>query len=119
MAIYLNKLDTKLNAILSKDLDSIVAQKVYLPFMGKIYTKAELQTWLNKRIDLLNNIKINNYSDAQITNFIKNIRTTLSASDKLIADKVIANEDYTLTPSSADGYEKLVLIMLYKFVTTP
>lgn len=117
MAIYLDKLNTKLNAILAKDLDDIVARKVYLPFMGNSYTKAELQAWLDKRSGLLQKAKT--LTEAQITQARKVVYNSLSAFDKLIADRIIAGEPYDFTPSDQDAYEKLVLIILYKFVTTP
>jgi len=116
--IYFDKLETKLQAILDKNLDEIVANKIDLPFMGKTYTRTNLQAWLQKRIDLLNSVKAGNYTDAQITKFINNVYKTLSASDKLIADKIIAGQPSWDSASNADSYEKLVLIKLYKFVTS-
>lgn len=117
MAIDHDKLNTKLNAILAKDLDSIMAQEVYLPFMGKNYTRPQLEAWLKKRLDLLIDIRDGNYTDLQITKFMDNVYKTLSASDKLIADSIMAGESsVNFQPSDGDNYEKLVLIMLYKFV---
>lgn len=120
--IYIEKLNIKLNALVNLDLDRIVADKVDIPFLGKNYTKSSLQNWLKKRIDLLNDIKLNNYTDSQITNFINNIYNSLDASDKIIADSIIQmiGEPYKIDgASSADAHDKLCLLVLYKFVTTP
>jgi Ran GTPase-activating protein (RanGAP) involved in mRNA processing and transport len=117
--IYLDKLNIKLNAILNKNVKDIIEHHTYIPFLGNTYTEDELQKWLDKRINLLSNIKISNYSDVQISNFIQNVYNTLSALDKVIANKIIAGESFNeFNPSNADNYEKLVLIILYKFVTT-
>ncbi|HUV84730.1 MAG TPA: hypothetical protein VMV86_03425 [Methanosarcinales archaeon] len=114
--IYLDKLTTKLNAILAKDLDDIIAKNTYIPFMGNDYTKTQLQSWLGARSILLNAAKTIN--DSQVSISISLIYNSLSKEDKKIADAIITGEPYELT-TTADGYEKLVKIILYKFVTTP
>lgn len=117
MAIDYIRLNTKLDAILTKDLDSIMAQQVYLPFMGNNYTRPQLEAWLKKRSDLLIDIRDGNYTDLQIEKFVDNVYKTLSTSDKLIADNIMAGTSSVLQPSDADNYEKLAVISLYKFVT--
>lgn len=119
MAINYQRLEIKLGAILGKDLDAIMAQQVYLPFMGNNYTRAQLEAWLKKRSDLLEDIRDGDYTDAQIVKFMENVRNSLSQSDRPIADAIMAGEPYTIEPSDADNYEKLVVIMLYKFVMEP
>lgn len=119
MAINYQRLQTKLGAILAKDPAQIAADNIYLPFMGNQNSAASVAAWLKKRTDVLEDILNGAYTDAQITKFMDNVYKTLSASDKLIADKIMAGESYTEQPSDADNYEKLVVIMLYKFVMEP
>ena len=115
----MTKLNAKLNAILAKNLDDIVAKGVHLPFVADGYTKADLNTWLKKRSDLLADAKINNYNDTQINTFITNQRNTLSVADKVIADAIIAGTFFDLgAASDSVAYEKLVILVLYKFVTS-
>ena len=117
MAINLTKLNTKLDAILSKNLDDIVARQVKLPFMSDGYTKVDLQAWLDKRTSLLNQTKT--FTDIQVTNAMNSLYNSLSTNDKALADKILAGTIDVFNPSSADAYDKLVGIILYKFVTTP
>lgn len=117
--IYLDKLNEKLNSILNKNVAELTAQHGYIPTLGTDYTQAQLQAWLDKRSNLLNTVKINNYSDAQIANFIQNIRNTLSAADRLTADGIIDDTIHGFKASDEANYEKLALILFYHFVTTP
>lgn len=117
MAIYLDKLNILLQAIHDKDTADITAKKVYLPFIGRNYTEAGLQTWLGGRTVLLQYAKDHPTMNVQIA--IGPLYNSLNTEDKLIADKILAEEEYLLVPSGQDGYEKLVKIILYKFITTP
>jgi hypothetical protein len=117
--IYLDKLNVLLNAILIKDIVDITERKVYIPFLGNTYSEVKLRKWLRKRIDVLEDVRDGNYTDAQIEAFINNVYDKLGIADKLIADKIIAGENYIFSPSDETNYENLVLILLYKFVTTP
>lgn len=117
--IYLNKLNAKLKALGSIEPDYLMKNRVYIPFLGSKYTKAQLAAWIKKRTDLLEDVRNKNYTDQQITALVTNVYNGLSADDKLIADKILADQPYDLTPSDADNYNRLVLIILYKFVTTP
>lgn len=116
MAIYLEKLQTKLDAILAKDLDAIVALQTYIPALGNSYNRNQLDTWLKKRSKYLDDGKI--YTEAQIDAFYGNLYSSLSTEDKVIADKIVTDEDYDIDLEVND-YEQLVLVMLYHFVKTP
>lgn len=118
MPINYDRLNTKLNAVLAKDTADITARKVNIPFLGDTYTEAQLKAWLKKVTDVLENVRDGAYTDQQIQTFMTNVYNSLSASDKLIADKIMAGESWNDTPSDADNYDKLRAIMLYKFVTT-
>lgn len=115
MPINQQRLITKLQAILDKDVDKIMAEKVYLPFVGNNYTRQGLIDWLAARSDLLEQAKT--ATDQQIQTRITNYYQSLDASDKVIADKIINGEEYNLDQASSRlAYEKLVAIVLTKFV---
>lgn len=117
MAINTVNLQRKLNAILNKDVDLIMAQKVYLPFVGDNYTRTQLTDWLAARSSLLE--QAIGATDQQIQTIINTYYNSLDAADKLIADKIIAGQKYNLELASGfNAYEKLVAILLSKFVTT-
>lgn len=108
------KLQTKLTAILSKDLQAITAAHIFIPTLGTNYSQASLQAWIDKRTDVLNNSKT--FTDAQISSAITTLRNQCSTAGKVTADKILAGEPYTLVIDA--DYERLVLIVLYKFVTS-
>jgi hypothetical protein len=114
--IYMDKLNTKLGAILAKDRDDIVAKNVYLPFIGQGYTKATLENWLAARSDLL--VLAQTSTPTQIKTRITNYYQSLGAADKVIADKILDGEQYDLgLASDFNAYEKLVAIVLSCFIT--
>jgi nickel-dependent lactate racemase len=118
MPINYDKLNRKLNAINSKNVSEIVAKKVNIPFLGTDYTEQQLTNWLNKVAAVLENVRDGAYTDQQIQTFMTNVYNSLSASDKLIADKILANEPYELNASDADNYDKLRAIIIYRWLTT-
>lgn len=118
MAINQTKLITKLQAILDKDVDKIMAEHVYLPFVGNNYIRTQLVNWLAARSELLEQAKT--ATEAQIQNRITTYYNSLGAEDKAIADKIINGEEYDLgQATNFNAYEKLVAIVLSKFVTEP
>lgn len=120
MPINLVNLNRKLQALRDKNVAQITAAHVYIPFLGADYTQAQLQAWLDKRISQLEDIKLKNYTDQQLVTLRQGVYGQLSTSDKLIADKILADQDYNLsTVSSATNYDRLIAIALYKFVVTP
>lgn len=117
MPVDQNKLNTKLAAIIAKDAIAIAAAGVRIPFLAKDYTAAQLQTWLDKATTVLNNGKT--FTDTQINNAITNLYNSLSSADKAIADKILAGTPYELGgASSANAYDSLRAIVLYKFITS-
>jgi hypothetical protein len=115
MPVNQPRLLRKLQAIRDKDVDGIVAKKVYLPFIGNNYTKQQLVNWFQSRIDLLEQAV--NATDQQIENRVTTYYNSLNAADKAIADKIIADQDYDLgLASNFNAYEKLVAIILSKFI---
>lgn len=117
MPINYTKLNTKLAAIQSKNTADITARHVYIPFLGNGYTEAQLQAWLKKVTDVLEDVRDGNYTDQQIQTFMTNVYNSLSASDKLIADKLIAGEKTDLVASDADNQDKLRALSIYHWLT--
>src|ERR1700726_3316584 len=116
--INIARLNTKLNAILGKNLDDLVANNVRLPVIGTNYTKATAQAWIDKRANLLSQAK--NLTDVQITAAMTAIYNSLSANDKLLADAILDPKPHNLVSlNTAEDYEKLALIILYNYITTP
>jgi hypothetical protein len=112
MRIDLNKLNTKLNAILMKDLDALLG--VAIPGLPSHYTKTELQGWLDKRVNYLNDAKT--FTDEQIQFAKSTLYDSLSPTDKVIADAILSGKNYTMTGKEA-GYDKLVGLIIYNFIT--
>lgn len=48
MNINTQRINTKLNALLSKNVDTIVLAKCYIPSLGNKYSKANLNAWIKK-----------------------------------------------------------------------
>lgn len=115
--IYYDKLQAKLDAILAKDLDEIIAKETYIPFLGKNYNKNSLQNWLQKRVDVLVDLRDGNYTEQQIQNFIDFHYGKLNSTDKLVADKILNGEDYDFADETQ--WENMVIFILYRFITTP
>jgi hypothetical protein len=117
MAINHTKLNTKLQAILDKDIDKIMAEMPYLPRLGNTYTRNQVTAWLNKVALVLQNAK--NYTDVQAETFRLNTYNALSAGDKLIADAMYAGQTYDLSQASTDAnYDRLVALILIQSITT-
>jgi len=119
MPINIEKLDRMLAIITAKDRDKIMSDRVYLPFMGNAYTRAELDAWLGTRITLLQVAR--NSNENHIIQERTTLLSTLNPNDRSIADLVISNSTWpaNLIPSGKDGYEKLVKIILYCYITSP
>jgi hypothetical protein len=117
MAVNLTKLKIKLQAILNKDIDLIMAEMPYLPRLGNTYTREQVVNWLNKVAGVLQDASTK--TEAQILQIRQTTYNQLSASDKLIADKIIAGESYNLEQATTDAhYDRLVAIVLIQFITT-
>jgi hypothetical protein len=116
MAINLVKLNTKLQAIITKDIDKIMAEMPYLPRLGNTYNRNQVTAWLNKVAKVLQDAS--GYTDAQVETFRLNTYNALSAGDKLIADAMYAGQNYSLDSASSDAnYDRLVALVLIKFIT--
>ena len=115
--IYTDKLNTKLKAIQDKDLDEIIANNTYIPYLGNSYTKQELQAWLDKRSDLL--IKTRDEGELSLDSEKDTIYDSLTKDEKVIADKILINEsNESYEFKTETEWEHCVPIILYKFVTT-
>lgn len=118
MTIYIDKLNVKLNAILSKDKNAILSKRVYIPFLGTNYTMAQLQAWLKDRSDIIDNIKT--MDEAQILAYRTTAYNGLCANCKVIADGIIAGTGPGPgTPDTALHWVRLCIITLCIFGTTP
>lgn len=122
MPINFVALDRKFNALKNRDLNAIVAKQISFPFLPAPYTKADLAAYVKKFIDLFRQIRVNNYTDQQITTFIANHRAALGAADRAIADNIINNVDAGndgTSVSSSAAYDRIMAITIYKFITSP
>ena len=120
MAIYYNKLNAKLDAINAKDLADIIAKNTYIPRLGfpPNYDQTSLQGWLDKKANFLDDGKV--YTEVEINNFKNTIYNRLTKSSKAIADNILAGNPYEIPDSVSDNdYDDLMLIILYKWITTP
>src|SRR5690349_14398608 len=107
MPINQQRLTTKLQAILSKDVAAITNQKVNIPFLSADYDLAALQGWLDKRTSLLNNART--FTDAQLTSAVNNAYQSLGSIDKAIADQILSNQRVSLdNATSSSAYDSLV-----------
>ena len=119
MPIEYGKIATKFQAIRSKSIGNIVSQGVYIPFMGNAYSRDEVKAWLDIRAEVLEFAQQAS-NVTQITNARQALYGELCASCKLIADKVIAGQEYDLQSCcGAMDYNRLCFIILYIFAVTP
>lgn len=115
MAIHLDRLQTKLGAMESKDLDEIMARDPlsFIPGLGLAYTKTELQAWLQKRIDYLEACKLK--TELQIDSTKDTLYSGMTKTEQDIVDKILADELYTLDLKEVD-FDKICEVVLYKFI---
>lgn len=119
MAINYDRLNTKLDAILSMDEEAIILEGTYIPFLFPDYNKNQLRQWLKKVSDVLVDVRDGAYSDAQIQVFVDNLYASLSANDRNIADVILSGGEANLgSASDAIAYDKLRAISIYKFITS-
>jgi hypothetical protein len=107
--INLNILETKIKSLQDKDLDNIIAKKIYISTLGTTYTKSKLRNWINKRLNFL--IIGRDSGETALTTQKDLIYSQLTVRRKRIADKELAGEE-VVYESEAD-WEALVLIRLY------
>lgn len=115
--IYLSKLNRKLQAMKDKNIDDIFAKKVYIPSISNTYNKNQLQVWLNKRISILQNVLDGNLTELQVNAATTIIYNRLQAEDTLTADKILAGDQVKLN-GNEKGYDDLISLKLYKFITS-
>lgn len=97
-------------------MQDIVDKQTYIPTLGNVNNVNQLQNWLQKRIDVLVDLRDGNYTDPQIQAWIDFRYNRLSATDKLVADKILAGEEYEF--ESEEQWENLVVFILFRFLTT-
>jgi hypothetical protein len=100
----------KLNALKSKDVDKIVADKVYIPSLGKDYTKLQLTEWLQKRILFLETME--KLSQKEIEYKYSDITSSL---DINLSTKVNDSLDMYPSPLTEQEDESLLDVKLYDF----
>ena len=111
----MDRIDIKIKAIKDKDLDEIIKKKTYIPFLGKNYTKEQLQTWLDKRVQILERLKKLNSSGFELEK--NNLYKKLSKKEKLLADEILTEGQIELIEyDTEEEWENLSDIRLYKFV---
>jgi hypothetical protein len=115
MPINQTRLNTKLNAILSKDVVALVSKQVTIPYLAKPYTAAQLQSWLDKRSSRLNEMW--NMTDAEVSSLRDTLYNGLNTAGKNVADKIIAGENFTIPSNTTSAnYDRLIGIILITFV---
>lgn len=94
------RIQIKLDAILTKDLDDIINKHTYIPMLGFDYTREQLQKWLDDRAAVL----------TEILTFdtIEQVNTKLTSYG-------IASKETDLTKLSSVDFDKLCFINLCKF----
>jgi len=102
------KIQTKTLAIESKDAKEIVAQSVYIPFMGVAKDVAVVQAWLDKRKTILQNT----VSTLQAKNSIELLKSVLCEDCKKYL--IDGSSKPELKPCAVD-YDNICAIILYEF----
>lgn len=115
--INTQRLTRKLTALSSKNVDTIVASNIFIPSLGTSYTKTQLTNWTKKFSDLLTQVQTNQYTDSQIQALRTVQYNKLSASYKLIADKIIGKQFYWFDLKHAQNRDILSLLILYQYIT--
>lgn len=116
--VYLDKLQTKIDAILAKDIDAIYAQHPYLPKLGNTYTKVQLQTWLNKVVKILTDAQT--LTDAQLETYRLSVYNSLTTAQKAVLNDFITGKTIVdITTYSQTVYDKFIILMLINHITTP
>lgn len=105
----MTQLDIKLNALLTKDVDEIVAGQTIIPGLTVPYTKKALQDWIQIRVDIINKLK----TSADKTKDYADTKATMSLKDKAIATVVENEGSLAALIGTADDYNKVVEVILY------
>jgi hypothetical protein len=112
----MTRLNTKLQAIQDKNLQDIVDKQTYIPTLGKVNNVNQVQNWLQKRIDLLIDLRDGEYTEQQIQNWIDFQYSRLNNDYKPTAQSILNGEDVEF--SSEDEWEACVVFILFRFLTT-
>lgn len=101
-----------LQALKDKDLDAIIEKKTYIPFLGKDYTKQQLQNWLNKRIGILEDLL--KKPSGEVSNKKQQVYDSLTIKQKLLATKISNGE--VVNYENEKDWEDLIEYKLTSFV---
>jgi len=108
----------KLGAIKDKNVNEIVAERVYLPISNTLISKTknerigEVSKWLARRVDVLETAQ--SMTDSKINITIQKLYQGLTRSNKEMLDSSTDNEARELFASNPD-YESLCAMHLYNF----
>jgi len=109
MPIDFDRVATKLQAIQNKNVDDIVSNHVYILYMGPAQSTDEVDTYLQKRVVVLQTIQTFT-SDSQVELSIAPLYNSLCDSCKAIVEDVESVD----VPCEAD-YDKVCAIWLFNF----
>jgi len=110
--INMEKVNKKIFAINNKDVDDIVKKKVYIPSIGVPENAKQVQDWLNKRLEYLNNVKV--YSEVEKDVFMTSLYNDLNTEEKVLADKI--NNKEREQYEDEEAWEKLVLFRIHRHI---
>lgn len=120
MSINIANLNAKLWALQSKNATTIVSDKIYLPFTGKSSDVQVVSAWLQRRIQVLNDVKAMK-SVADVNNMAKPLYDSLCAACKLITGDLSKGDpskiligDYSKNIPCEKDYENVCTLTLLK-----
>ena len=111
MATRSTEIQTKITALLGKDLDGLVSKKVHIPFLGSDYTRAELEAWLSMHAKVLQDIAA--FTDKQISDARSAKFSELKAQEKTAVDAFLSDPKRIQELTRAQ-YEKFMPFILLK-----
>lgn len=111
MAITLKKLKLRADQLIA---NNPATDHFFIPFLGGQGSATKIATWFAGHDNLSKTL--DGFTNTQITAAINIVYSALDPIDKVIADKIVANQNYVLEFSSQEGYEKVVIYILLKSV---
>ena len=107
----MSNLDTKLNALLSKDLDYLVSKQAIITGLTSPYSKIDLQAWVQKRVDIVNKLK----ASSDLNKDYSDTKATMTSKDQVIVESIENKEPHVSLLETADDYDKLIEVILNNF----
>lgn len=113
--IYIEKIDAMIEGLQSKNIQEIVDKQIYIPTLDRVNNISQVQNWLNKRINYLEQAK--NLSDNQLEILKTNWYNGLTTEQQSQADLLFIGSD--VENQTEEDWEATVLARIYYYITTP